>query len=257
VDDVRARLIEAVEAWDLASPEPLSGGVGALTCAAGNAVLKVLPRHHPEEQLMRGEAVALSHWRARGAAVELRDTRDDGMTLLLRRLRPASVLDELPYDEQLAVAGQLVARLHAAGDPPPDLPAIEAYVEPYRRVGDPELDALLASSPPPVALHADLHGGNVLRDGDRWLAIDPKGVAGDPNLDMWILTCAQVPPLPADDPSGEMRRRIDIYAHAAGLDPQRVAAWVRVVARAEAVLTADSAFESWPQRLQEIAAALS
>jgi hypothetical protein len=32
---------------------------------------------------------------------------------------------------------------------------------------------------------------------------------------------------------------------------------VRVVARAEAALTADSAFESWPQRLQEIAAALS
>jgi hypothetical protein len=32
---------------------------------------------------------------------------------------------------------------------------------------------------------------------------------------------------------------------------------VRVVARAEAVLTADSAFESRPERLQQIAAALN
>jgi hypothetical protein len=68
VADVRARLSEAVEAWELASPEPLTGGVGALTCAAGEVVVKVLPRHHHEEQLLRGDwterlrqiAVALS-----------------------------------------------------------------------------------------------------------------------------------------------------------------------------------------------------
>jgi streptomycin 6-kinase len=256
---VRARLTAAVDAWELERPEPLTGGVGALTCAAGEFVVKVLPRHHREERLMRGEGLALGHWRGTGAAVPLLDQRDDGLTLLLKRLRPAATLDDLPYDDQLAEAGRLVARLHAAGDPPSSLPPIDEYVDAYRRVADPqlqaELDGLLASAETEVALHADLHGGNVLRDGGTWVAIDPKGVRGDPHLDIWLLTCAQVPPLPVADPARELRRRIDIYARAAGLDPERAAAWVRVVAGAEAVLTANSAFEGWTGRLRQIAAA--
>src|SRR4051794_28622820 len=82
-----------------------------------------------------------------------------------------------------------------------------------------------------------------------------RGVRGDPHLDIWPLTCAQVPPLPEADAAGELRRRIDIYARAAGLDPERAAAWVRVIACAEAVLTANGAFEGWSKRLRQIAAA--
>jgi streptomycin 6-kinase len=254
--DVRARLAAAVDAWDLPSPEPLTGGVGALTCAAGHLVVKVLPRFHPEEQLLRGEGEALAHWRETGAIARLLDRRDDGMTLLLERVEPATSLDDAPYDEQLIVAGELVRRLHAAGAPPATLPPIDAYVQPYRAAGrDPELDALLADSPPPVAVHADLHGGNVLLDGERWVAIDPKGVAGDPHLDVWLLLCPQAPPLPEDRGGGELRRRIEIYSHAAGLDPVRATRWVGVIARAEAVLSADSAFPSWPDRLRGIAGA--
>jgi streptomycin 6-kinase len=186
------------------------------------------------------------------------------MTLLLRRVRPGTALDGLDYDEQLVVAGELVARLHAAGEPSPALPSVGAYVDPYRQLGDPELDVLLASGDDdPVAVHADLHGGNVLRDGDRWVAIDPKGVRGDRHLDVWLLVCPQAPALP-DDAASEMRRRIETYSRAAGLDPERAAgldperaaAWARVIARAEAVLCGESAFAGWPARLRRIAEAL-
>jgi streptomycin 6-kinase len=205
---------------------------------------------------LRGEGEALAHWRDSDAVVPLLDRRDDGMTLLLERVEPATDLDDLPYDEQLVVAGTLVRRLHAAGAPPATLPPIDEYVQPYRAAApDPELDALLADSPPPVAVHADLHGGNVLRDRDRWVAIDPKGVAGDPHLDVWLLLCPQAPPLPEERGADELRRRIEIYARAAGLDPVRATLWVGVIARAEAVLSADSAFPSWPDRLRGIAAA--
>jgi streptomycin 6-kinase len=255
VADVRDRMAAALEAWDIPDAEPLSGGVGALTCAAGDIVVKVLPRFHPEEAAMRGEAEALVHWRDTGAAVPLLGRRDDGITLLLRRLRPASTLDDRDYDEQLVIAGELVARLHAAGPPPESLPSIETYVEPYRRLSDPELDRLLAGNDHEVAVHADLHGGNVLRDGDRWVAIDPKGVRGDPHLDVWLLLCPQAPPLPDDNAAAELRRRIGVYCDAARLDPQRAAAWVGVIARAEAVLCADSAFSGWVERLERIAAA--
>ena len=39
--------------------------------------------------------------------------------------------------------------------------------------------------PGPVALHGDMHHFNVLRAGrEPWLAIDPKGLAGDPCFDV-------------------------------------------------------------------------
>jgi streptomycin 6-kinase len=253
--DVRSRLEAAAAAWQLAPLEPLRGGVVALTCASGDRVVKVVPRGHPEDALMRGESIALRHWSASGASVPLLDTRDDGMTLLLPRLRPAAALDEVAYDEQLVVGGRLVAALHAAGPPPESLPSIDAYVVPYRAaLTDPELDALLADSPAPVAVHADLHGGNILRDGDRWLAIDPKGVRGDPHLDIWLLLCPQAPPLPDKNPAAELRRRLELYCGAAGLDVERAARWVRVAARAEAALAADSGFPSWVEQLELVAA---
>jgi streptomycin 6-kinase len=233
----------------------------ALTCAAGDVVVKVLPRFHLETSAMLGEGGALAHWSSTGAAVELIDRRDDGMTLLMKRLRPATTLDEAvaDYDEQLSVTAALVRRLHAAGEPAASLPPIELYAQPYRRVLGDEVDPLIASSTPPVAVHADLHGGNVLLDGDRWVAIDPKGVRGDPHLDIWLLLCPQAPPLPADPDAArdEMARRIGVYADIAGLDPARAAAWVRIVARAESVLSADSAYTGWRERLRRIAAALA
>lgn len=254
--DVQARLMSAATAWRLGRLAPLPGGVVALTCAAGDRVVKVLPRGHAEEALMRGEGVALEHWNASGASVPLLDVRDDGMTLLLQRVEPATTLDGLPYDDQLVEAGALVARLHAVGPAPESLPTIEDYVQPYRCAEDPELPALLTGGPQPAALHADLHGGNVLRARDRWVAIDPKGVRGDPHLDVWLLVCPQAPPLPKADPACELRRRIGIYCEAAGLDPERAARWTGVIARAEAMLSSDSAFERWPAQLRQIGSLL-
>jgi streptomycin 6-kinase len=264
VADVEARFEAACDAWGVTSPQLLTGGVVALTCAAGDRVLKVLPRLHPERAQMRGEGETLAFWRPTGAAAELLDRRDDGMTLLLPRIEPATALDEAvpDHDEQLTVVGRLVRQLHAAGEPPSSVPPIAQHVAAFRRVSDPtlqaELDALLAQPGRVVAAHADLHGGNVLRDGDRWVAIDPKGVRGDPHLDIWLLACPQAPPLPDGDAAAraEAWRRVNLYADAAGLDAERAAAWVRVVAGAEAVLSADSAFGGWPQRLRRLAQAL-
>jgi streptomycin 6-kinase len=40
--------------------------------------------------------------------------------------------------------------------------------------------ALLTDPVPPQALHGDLHHDNVLSSPRGWLAIDPKGICGDP-----------------------------------------------------------------------------
>lgn len=40
-------------------------------------------------------------------------------------------------------------------------------------------DSLLSSQGKPVLLHGDLHHDNILKHGDSWVAIDPKGVIGE------------------------------------------------------------------------------
>ncbi|HEU5089820.1 MAG TPA: aminoglycoside phosphotransferase family protein, partial [Roseiflexaceae bacterium] len=46
-------------------------------------------------------------------------------------------------------------------------------------------DELLATAGPPLLLHGDLHHLNVLTaEREPWLAIDPKGLAGDPGYDV-------------------------------------------------------------------------
>src|SRR5206468_2227010 len=84
--------------------------------------------------------------------------------------------------------------------------------------------------------HADLHGGNVLASDEGWVAIDPKGLHGEPELDVWLLLCPQAPPF---DSADELRRRVRVYADAAGLDRRRVAASTAQIAAREAELCAD------------------
>jgi streptomycin 6-kinase len=217
--DAEQRLEAACQTWELTDPLPLYGGVVGLTCAAGDRVVKVLPRGHPEGAEMRGEAEALARWKGSGASVELLEQRDDGMTLLMPRVEPGTTLDAVvtDYDEQLRIVGGLVKQLHAI---------------------DPHI------------AHADLHGGNVLLDGEHWVAVDPKGITGDRHVDVWLLVCPQAP-TPTD--KDELQRRVAIYSQAAGLDPNRAAASARAIAQREAELCADSAFEGWPARLRRLA----
>jgi streptomycin 6-kinase len=99
---------------------------------------------------------------------------------------------------------------------------------------------LLASMGRPTVLHGDLHHYNVLRDQRDWLAIDPKGLAGDRCFDV-----CQFFRNPRDGPSPRVnRRRLDIFCAELGLDRQRTTDWCLV----HAVLDACWEFEDWLAR---------
>jgi streptomycin 6-kinase len=92
---------------------------------------------------------------------------------------------------------------------------------------------LLASTQEQVVLHGDLHHFNVLRSNRAdWLAIDPKGLAGDRHFDL-----CQFLRNPGPVPVEINRRRLDIFCAELGLDRRRAADWCIVHAVLDACWT--------------------
>jgi len=89
---------------------------------------------------------------------------------------------------------------------------------------------LLNSSAEPVLLHGDFHHENILAaQRAPWLALDPKGVAGEPAYEVGALMRN-----PRPQPAAVLARRADILAEVLGLDRGRLLQW----SFAQAVLSA-------------------
>lgn len=90
-------------------------------------------------------------------------------------------------------------------------------------------DALLRQQTDVVALHGDLHHGNVLDFGQRgWLAVDPKYLRGERTYDYAHLFCGHC----AKDAlhPGCFQKRLNIVARAAGLSRERLLRWIAAYA---------------------------
>ena len=95
---------------------------------------------------------------------------------------------------------------------------------------------LLASADEPVLLHGDLHHGNVLAAArGPWLAIDPKGLVGEPAYEVGALLRNPMPQLLRwPRPVGVTERRVAQLSEELGLERERVRGW----GLAQAVLSA-------------------
>jgi streptomycin 6-kinase len=100
---------------------------------------------------------------------------------------------------------------------------------------------LLASSAAPVLLHGDLHHWNILSSQrDDWLAIDPKGVAGEPAYEVGALMRNPTPHIFSyEQPEPLLRRRVDILEERLSFDSERLLGW----SVAQAVLSAWWSYE--------------
>ena len=76
--------------------------------------------------------------------------------------------------------------------------------------------------------HLDLVAKRMRLDGGArgWLAIDPKGLMGDPTYDYAIMLCLN-PDTPAEGPAKavDVARRVPVVAAMAGLSAPRLLAW--------------------------------
>ena len=88
-------------------------------------------------------------------------------------------------------------------------------------------DDLLKSTTKEVLLHGDLHQDNILKNGDIWLAIDPKGFIGDPAFEPAAYLCNPIPELLQENQPREMiEKRINICSAELDIDSQRITDWL-------------------------------
>ncbi len=187
------------------------------------------------------EATALRAWNGRDA-VRLLDASPADGALLLERLDRARSLEDLDLLSAAEIAGGLMRRL--AIPAPPGLPlltelaaqtasfvlrrqAAMASPLPHRWVhlaADLARDLAIAAGA--TLVHADLHYGNILA-GTRepWLAIDPKAIAGDPELSVPELMWWR---LDEAERTADVRTLLDVLVTAGDLDPEKAKAWTIV-----------------------------
>jgi streptomycin 6-kinase len=198
-------------------------------------------------------------WRS-GAVVDafagrgvVRVYEHQGGAVLLERVRPGERLVDRALEgrdgEATGILAEVIARM-SPRDPPAGVPTVADWAgcfDRYAASGDRRIPAdlleagrriyrdLCDSHSRPRLLHGDLHHDNVLFDSDRgWLAIDPKGVVGEPEFEVGaaLRNPHEAPDLFLDPATIE--RRIDSFATELGLDAGRILAW----GFAQAVLSA-------------------
>jgi streptomycin 6-kinase len=208
---------------------------------------------------LQTEAAALGLFAGSGA-VRLLDHDAPRGALLLERLLPGTPLHSLQGNaEATHTAATLMQRLWReppAGHPFPSLAVwFQAFALLRSRFNGetgpfpPELIAraehtfleLDRSAERAVLLHGDLHHDNILastRDG--WLAIDPKGIVGDPGYEVGTFMLNQLPIGVADEVVRELlKQRLSIFSAELRISRTRLARW----AFCHAVLSALWSFE--------------
>lgn len=191
------------------------------------------------------EIEALRLYGGRFAVKLLKSDRKLG-ALLLQKVTPGSPLSGLVDDEEATIiAAQLMRNLPVPVPADHPFPTVEqwslAFNElrdrfggktgplPRRMVEKAEqlLPDLQNSSPQQVLLHGDLHHENILLDKERgWLAIDPKGVVGDPAYEAARFQLNPIPGfLAMDQPQQIAQRRVEILASILEIDQSRLLAW--------------------------------
>jgi streptomycin 6-kinase len=186
----------------------------------------------------RSGAESMVWWSGDGSA---RVLAHEGEALLMERATGEGSLIEMAQndrdDEASRIMCSVAAQLHAPrNDPPPRSlvpltrwfaelePAASRYGSILSQAAE-TARVLLAEPRDVVALHGDIHHGNILDFGARgWLAIDPKGLLGERGFD--FVNILRNPDDELALKPGRFSRQVTIVAEAAGLDRVRLQQWI-------------------------------
>jgi len=203
--------------WGFIYTEQLESGHCSDVYADDTRVLKVP---------FQGEEMTSGYFAARilsgGLGARVLEGDQESGIVLMERIRPGTTLSnaDLPDEEAQSLVTNFIRHLQAL--PTEGCMPLAHYIE----EPDDSLDYLAATTTEPVFLHGDLHHANILRNGDGWTVIDPKGLVGDRHYEPIAFLrnpCGWLDTVP--NLLGLTRQRILRFAKELDLDPWRIAAW--------------------------------
>lgn len=230
---------ELMARWEVTpdGDEAMHGFLGIVVpvrCGTDRYVLKV---SQPSAEVAN-QVEALTAWRGRGM-VELVSAAPEHGALLLERLDANRDLDSITIRDAVQIAGLLLRRLAVPGTGA--LPTLTEHVASWperwlaewqdlarplpRRLLDAAIDACYALAPDSrrLLVNHDLHYRNILAaEREPWLAIDPRGVLGDPEFALAPLMWNRFEG-PHDVPT-----RFERFVEVADLDRDRAKGWLLV-----------------------------
>jgi streptomycin 6-kinase len=223
--------------WELKIQEPFDLSYNFVAPAIRNngeeVVLKVVLSR--KEFLAELETIKLMKGKV---MVELLEYDVDSRIMILERLSPGITLAEIDSEEEAVwIAAQIMKRLWIAAPEGTDIQTVTDRENSLKRIIENNPDGFKQISKEtlqkallifkqlnsqisnPYLLHGDLHHYNILKNGDSWVAIDPKGLIGDREYDVIQYLLNKLPETNVKD---TIEKRIDIFVKELNLDKKRL-----------------------------------
>ncbi|TDD45443.1 kinase [Kribbella antibiotica] len=233
---------ELTERWSCTSDgDWMHGEVGVIVPVrrAGEPLVLKVSFTHPGNV---HEPDAYEAWAGRGA-VHLHERADEHYAMLLERAHPTTLRDS---GADVAMVGGQMSRL-LMRPAPAGLPRLQDRADEWAEELQKDVAEFAGALPdlvvdrafgvidelvreqPAVLIHGDLHHRNILSaDREPWLAVDPKGLIGDPAYDAVTFLKARTLVLVNGDLLAGMERELAAYCEAAELDLTHVRRWIQL-----------------------------
>jgi streptomycin 6-kinase len=234
-------IAEFEQRWQIKAGPPFElsyNYVVPATRSNGEAVVLKLGVPNPE---LNSEIEALRLYDGHGMARLLEADAERGV-LLIERHQPGMQLIELEDDDEATrILAQVMKKLWRPLPANHSFRNISDWAEGMQRLrthfnggtgplptpivemAEQLFTELLASQAEQVLLHGDLHHMNVLSaTREPWLAIDPKGIVGEPCYEVGAMLHNR---LETDNLKQLLARRVDILSEELGFDRQRIIGW--------------------------------
>ena len=235
---------EASRRWHLTDIQPIANLSYNFVAFARRSNEDVVLKIGVPNRELTSEMSALRFFEGQ-SAVRLLEVDEEHAMFLLERLRPGEMLATLSDDEQATnIAADVMQKLWRKA--PANIPFIKLtdwfdglrelrpafdggtgpFPEKLILKVEETLPGLFVESNPPMLIHGDLHHFNILSSADQWLAIDPKGVIGNPEYEIGPLLINPWPNfLNGSNPNVQTKKRIAILSERLGFPRQRLLDW--------------------------------
>lgn len=191
------------------------------------------------------EIEALRVYNGEGMVRLLESDAEMGLILMERLIpgKPLSTIED--EDEAVGIACQVMRRLRRSVPEDHPFPTVADWAKGLHRLrrefngnagpfpedlvvlAEKLFDDLIPTPSGSVLLHGDLHHGNILStDRSGWVALDPKGVVGEPEYEVGAFLRNPLPEI-AEHPNLDriLSRRLDQFSEQLGFDRERILGW--------------------------------